>query len=198
MGTDLPGREHSCAAVRRALVVTATALTALLLPAVPAWAHGEGETKVGYVLVQQAVGHLAHDAGHVGMDQAMEKINDALETDEQQGVDIALVQQAKTALEAEDIPAARALLERSIAEAVAALPPATGVQTGTRQVLLPLRGRGALSGVDFVFAGVSVLLLLVGLVLAVAFRPRDSVRRIRAGLVDVDLSAPRPGGRNLS
>lgn len=193
MDADVPGREHWPGAVLRGLFVTATALAALLLPITPAWAHGEGETKVGYVLIQQALGHLAHDEGHVGMDQAMEKIDDALKTDEQTGVDIALVQQAKAALGAEDIAGARALLERSIASAVAALAPATGAQTGTRQVLLPLRGRGALSGLDFVFAAVSVLMLLIGLALAVMFRPHDSIRRLRASLSGGDLSAHRSG-----
>ena len=45
-----------------------------------AWAHGEGEPEEGYLLVQQALGHLAHDTSAKGIDLAMEKVQDALDT----------------------------------------------------------------------------------------------------------------------
>ena len=161
--------------------VLALVLTAVL-PTVPAWAHGEGETKVAYVLVQQALGHLAHGTGHVGMDQAMEKINDALDTTDNAGVDLALVKQAKAALEAEDIGQTRALLEQSIQAAIKDLPPATGSQTGTKLVVLPLRGRGGLTGQDWAFGTVSLVLLLAGAALAFRFRPHDTVRQLHISL----------------
>lgn len=155
---------------------------ASVLPAAPASADGEDETKVAYVLVVQALGHLAHDAGHVGMDAAMEKIGDALETTDNAGVDLVLVKQAMAALEAEDIPQARALLQQSIQTATRDLPPATGEQTGTTVVVLPLPGRGSLSGQDWAFGFGSLVLLLVGAALAFRFRPHDTVRQLRATL----------------
>lgn len=168
---------------RRTLPILVLASLALaLIPAVPAHADGEDETHVGYVLVQQALGHLAHGNGHAGMDEALEKIGDALETDDNAGVDLALVEQARTAVEAEDVSAARSLLQRSIEQAVSDLPAATGEQTGTTVVTLPLRGRGSLTGEDWAFAVGSALLLLVGVVLAFRFRPHDTIGQLRLSL----------------
>ena len=155
---------------------------AAVLPAQPASADGEDETTVAYVLIQQALGHLAHGTSHVAMDQAMEKIDDALDTTDNTGVDLALVKQAQTALEAEDIDQARTLLEQSIQVAITELPPATGAQTGTKLVVLPLRGRGGLTGQDWTFGTVSLVLLLAGAALAFRFRPHDTVRQLRISL----------------
>lgn len=165
-----------------ARVLLASLALVLIAPAAPAWAHGEGETTVGYELVQQAIGHLAHDGGHAAMDAAMEKVNDALKAADQHGMDVTLVEQAKAALEAEDVTRARTLLQQSITATVTSLPPATGEQTGTHQVLLPLRGRGALNGSDWTLLGLSVLVLLAGVVLTYLLRPADRVRDLRAGL----------------
>lgn len=68
-----PGRARP--AVRRLahlLVVVVILLLGVSAAAMPASAHGGDESKEGYLLVQQALGHLAHDGGHVGMDAAME------------------------------------------------------------------------------------------------------------------------------
>lgn len=166
-----------------------------VLPAAPAWAHGEDETTVAYVLIQQALGHLAHGPSHVAMDQAMEKVDDALDTTDNVGVDLVFVKQAQTALEAEDVDRARTLLEQSIQAAVKDLPPATGAESGTKLVILPLRGRGGLTGQDWLFGAVSLVLLLTGGALAFRYRPHDTVRQLRISLAGQPASpAARPEG----
>ena len=112
----------------------------------------------------------------------MEKVNDALATKDQEGVDVAEVRQAKTALERESVEPARRLLRHSILGATSRLMPAMGEETGTTLVLSPLRGRGALSGQDWGIVGVSVLLVLAGIALAVRFRPEHSLRQLRRTL----------------
>ena len=37
----------------------------------PAWAHGGGETEEGYLLVQQALGHLLHDSTSYGIEASL-------------------------------------------------------------------------------------------------------------------------------
>ena len=144
----------------------------------PAWAHGDGETEEGYLLVQQALGHLAHDSGPEGVMLAQEKIGDALATADQEGVDVSLVEQGQAALSAGDVEAGRALLQEAITEAVSALAPATGEETGTSVIASDLPGRGALAGRSWVFLVLSVLLAVAGTALAVRYRPAHTVRAL--------------------
>ena len=160
--------------------------------AMPASAHGTDESKEGYVLIQQALGHLAHDGGHVGMNAAMEKVNDALAAKDHDGVDVAEVRQAKQALDAEQIDQARTLLQASIKAALAELPPATGEQTGTKLVLTPMPGHDGLAGRDWVFLGASAALLLIGFGLAGWYRPADTIGDLRRLLVGPTARHQRP------
>ena len=144
----------------------------------PAWAHGSGESKEGYILVQQALGHLAHDSGTAGVMAAQEKIDDTLATTDQEGVDVSLVKEAQAALTAGDVEAGRTLLQQSIAEAVSSLPPATGEETGTSLIPVDLAGRGALTSRAWTFLVLSALLAVVGAVVAVRYRPTDTVRAL--------------------
>lgn len=153
-----------------------------VLSASPALAHGAGETEEGYLLVQQALGHLAHDTTMTGIELAMEKIDDALNTKDREGVNVAEVKQAKVALDAGDVAQARALLQHSISEALSKLMPATGEETGTRVLLSAEAGRGRLALGGWVTLMVSALFLLVGFVVAWRFRPEDSVRDLRRRL----------------
>ncbi len=160
--------------------------------AMPASAHGGDESKEGYVLVQQALGHLAHDGGHVGMDAAMEKVNDALAAMDHDGVDVAQVQKAKQALAAEQVDRARTLLQASIKQALTAVPAATGEQTGTKLVLEAMPGNNGLAGRDWVFLGASAALLLVGFGLAGWYRPADTIGDLRGLLVGPTARHQRP------
>ncbi|HEX6581889.1 MAG TPA: hypothetical protein VF195_13625 [Actinomycetota bacterium] len=86
--------------------------------AAPALAH-EGEESVPAITnVQEAIAILAE---HVGSfppaevaEHAMDKVGDALESEDSRGVQLALVQQAKDALEAGRNDDALTMLERSI------------------------------------------------------------------------------------
>lgn len=154
----------------------------MLAVASPASAHGGDESKEGYLLVQQALGHLAHDTSMSGIDLAMEKVDDALAAEDQDGVAVAEVKQAKVALDAGRVGSARVLLQGSIKQALAELGPATGEQTGTTVVSPALAGRGDLTGRDWGFLAGSLVLVLVGIWLAVRFRPEDTVGELRRRL----------------
>jgi hypothetical protein len=162
------------------LVAVIGMLGALALPQA-AFAHGD-ETEEGYLLVQQALGHLAHDTSSEGIDLAMEKVDDALSTEDQEGVNVAEVEDGMRALEAGQVEQARALLQASIKEAVANLPTATGYETGTTVVTSAMPGRAGLSGQDLGWLLGSFALVGLGLISAHRFRPRDSVRELRARL----------------
>lgn len=146
----------------------------------PASAHGEDETTQGYVLVQQALGHLAHDTSTDGIQLAMEKVQDALDTDAQDGVDVPELEQGMAALEAGKVSRARDLLQESIREALESRPPAIGNQTGTTIVTPELPGRPGLHVQDWGFLAASALALLLGLWLAYLFRPHDTVPTLRS------------------
>ena len=163
------------------LLVCVVAVGSVLVGS-PAAADEPGETTVGYLLVQQALGHLAHDTSMAGIDLATEKIDDALATQDRDGVDVTMLQQAKDALGAGQVSQGQALLQRSIAAALAQLGPAVGEETGTKIVLGALPGRSGLSGTDVAFLAVSVLVLLLGVGLAWRFRPRDNIEELRRRL----------------
>ena len=156
----------------------------------PAWAHGADASAEGYVLVQQALANLAYNSGHTGMLLAMEKVDDVLRAKDQEGVDVAQVKQAKVELEADHAAPAQALLQKSITEAVSKLAPATGEMTGTTLVLTPLRGRGGLTGQDWGFGVVSLLMILAGAALALRFRPADNLKQLRRRLAAPASSVP--------
>lgn len=178
VGRPQPGRVRGRRLRAKIPLVCVFALSGALF-ASPAWAHGEGESEEGYLLVQQALGHLAHDTTTEGIMLAMEKIDDALGTEDQEGVDIAKLHQAKAVLEAGQTEEGRALLQDSISEAVSQLEPATGDGTGTTVVLLALPGRGSLTSADWAVLATSVALALLGGGLAWHFGPADSVGQLR-------------------
>lgn len=172
-------RRSILARLSRSGVVAALALLFAFALVPPASAHGGEETEEGYLLVQQALGHLAHDTSHVGVALAMEKVDDALATEDQDGVDVAAVEKAKTALETDQVDTARTLLQGSIKEALSELPPATGGETGTTVIVPALPGRDGLTGRDWSFIAASVMCLLAGAFLAYRFRPADAVGELR-------------------
>lgn len=188
-----PGsRLAGCRPTGRVRAGTATALLLaglLLAGAAPASAHGEGETAEGYVLVQQALGHLAHDTSRQGVMLAMEKVDDALATQDQEGVNVAELTQAQQALDAGRVAEGRDLLGKSIDEALSSLPPATGEQTGTRLVPGAMSGRGDLRPGDWGLVVGGMLMAALGLLLAFRYRPTQNVPSLRAQL---GAQEPRP------
>lgn len=169
-----------------------------LVSASPASADEPGETDVGYLLVQQALAHLAHDSSPGGVEVAVEKVADALETDDQQGVAVPTLEKAMSALEADDIEGARSLLQDSIADAQHNQPAATGMDSGTSVVRPALEGRSGMAGEDWGFLAAALVALLVGAWLSLRFRPHDSIRALRAQLAgDTAATSQQSGGKDI-
>ena len=163
--------------------------------ATSAQAHGDDESQEGYVLVQQALAHLAHGTGHDALDSAMEKVQDALDAEDQEDVDVDEVQQGMTALEAGRTDEARTLLQDSIADAFVGRPLATGYETGTSVVQPTLDGRGPLRGADWLVLALCANVAGVGVWLSVRFRPHESVSALRLLLGEDPTKPDRPRRR---
>ncbi len=131
-------------------------------------------------MVLQALSFLVNEPGPNGTAQAGAMVEDALAAEDQDGVDVAALEQAQTALEAGDADQAQQLLQDSIAEAIAELEPAVGDETGTTQMLPPLPPQNGLSPTDWLFLALSVLAAAAGIALAVLFRPKESLRELSA------------------
>ncbi|HZJ04267.1 MAG TPA: hypothetical protein VFD59_02205 [Nocardioidaceae bacterium] len=125
---------------------------------------------------------MAHDSGPGGIELAMEKVDDALSAEDQDGVAVARVEQARQALENGRVKQARALLQGSIEEALSMQAPAVGDQTGTKLVLPALPGRKDLTGRDWGFLTISLIVFVAGAGLAFRFRPSDTVGELRRRL----------------
>lgn len=181
------------------LRVVAAVMVAPLTLTAPAHSHDEDETSEGYLLVQQALAHLSHDASPEGIELAMEKVSDALRTDEHQGMDSDEVRSGMDALEAGQVQQARARLEDSITVALANQPLASGYETGTRLVSPELPGRGPLGPGDLLVLGISVVMAGIGGWLSVRFRPHDSMSALRllvGGKPRTDRLSRRVGARS--
>jgi hypothetical protein len=91
----------------RAVSLVAVLAAAVLVGARPAAADEPGESTVASELVRQAIALIVNTPGN--MEAAEEKIGDALEVDNREGVDIPLVRQADEALAAGDLHEASAV-----------------------------------------------------------------------------------------
>ena len=179
----------------RLVVGVAVVLGVSIVAAPSASADEPGETDVSYLLVQQALGHLAHDTSHEGVEAALEKVGDALETDDPEGVDVPTLERARAPLEADDVELARQLLQESIAEALHNPPPATGMQSGTTIVRTELPGRSGLTGEDWGFLAAGGIAVLLGGWLTIRFRPPESMRALRTRLADAGADGSAPHGK---
>jgi len=165
----------------------------------PAWAHGGDSSAEGYVMVQQALSYLVNDPSPTGTAIALTKVDEVLAAEDQDGVDVAEVLQAKASLTAGDTQSGRDLLQESITAAVAEFKPAVGVETGTSTVMAPF-AQGPLAVTNWVFLILSVLVAIGGIVLAVRFRPHESLRDLRRDILGAEglrkrSSQPRSNGR---
>lgn len=184
---------------RPALAALGVAALALALSAPPAAAHGGDESDEAGVLVRQAIALIVNTPDDT---MAIEdKITDATEAKDQEGVDVAIVRRAGEALGAHDMHRARALLEvsigarahlsnalpRDVREApakpgtgTAGLHLATGDDPGGGLADDPLVAHRRFDGRATATLALSVLLVAVGLGLSVRFRPIPT-RRMRTG-----------------
>ena len=177
---------------RRTLAGLALAAAAVLVPlgARPAAAHGDDESDEAGVLVRQGVALIVNTPDDT---MAIEdKIVDATEAEHQEGVDIALVKQAKEALDAGNLHRARALLEVSIGAqphltnalpkdirvapaapgtGTAGLRLATGDDPGGALADDPLAADRHFDGRTTTMLVLSLLLIALGTGLAVRYRP---------------------------
>ena len=172
--------------VRRSLVALAMMLLSVTLLGRPAWAHGGQSATEGYVMVQQALSCLVNDASPAGTAKALLKVDEVLAAKDQDGVAVAEVQRAKVALTAGDTATARTLLQGSIAEAIAALKPAVGDETGTTIMVAPFVYRGSLSVTDWILLVLSVVVAIGGTILAVRFRPLEGMRDLRRDILGAE------------
>ncbi|WP_354568584.1 hypothetical protein [Glaciihabitans sp. UYNi722] len=134
-------------------------------------------------MVQQAISYLVNQPGATGTAQALVRVDNALAAKDQDGVDVATVQQAKMDLKAGNVDAARPLLQDSISAATAALKPATGEETGTKTVVPPFQGTVSLSGMDWVLLILSMLAAVGGAVLVYLLRPKENLRALTGDIL---------------
>ena len=174
------------------LALLAVFVLAPVMLATGAQAHDDDESQEGYVLVQQALAHVAHGTGHDAVDAAMEKVQDALDAEDQEDVDVTEVRQGMAALEAGRVDEARTLLQDSIADAFVGRPLATGYQTGTSIVRPTLDGRGPLGGGDWLVLALCASVSGVGVWLSIRFRPHESMSALRLLLGANTKAADRP------
>lgn len=169
------------ARIARAVVAIGVLGLAVVAGPRPAAAHEPGESAEASELVRQAIALIVSTPEDA---EAIEdKVADAQEVEDQEGVDVALVGRAGEAYEAGDLHEARTLLERSIgarphlgATDVAAIgevsedSTARGAEAGEAPILDPL-DTGGIDGGDAVALAVGAGLVLAGVVLAVLWRP---------------------------
>ena len=168
---------------RRSLLGFLMVFLSLTMVGQPAWAHGGQSPTEGYVMVQQALSYLVTDPSPAGTAQALTKVNDALAAKDQDGVAVAEVKQAKADLMNGDTNSGRALLQGSIKEAIAALKPAVGEETGTTIVVAPFVPPATLTVTAWVFLALSVLVAIGGTILAIRFRPSEGMRDLRRDIL---------------
>lgn len=169
------GRHAETTPVLPAIGVVAVLL--VWLPAGAALADGQ-ESGQASVLVEQAIALIANDAGD---ERVAERIRDALEAPDTEGVDLAKVDQSLDVIgrPGEDSAAAaqaRALLLESVGGKLPSAPqqgrPAVGAETGTSVILDEFKPRAGISnGGDAVVLAVALAGILAGTYLAWRMRP---------------------------
>ena len=176
--------------LRRSAVVVAVMITALVASISPAQASGGIESKVSKVLIGQSIAIMVNQPDDPAM--ADEKLADAQKAEDQAGVDLVALGQARDALAAGDAHRARSLAERSIGAkphangpkppAIGELTPATtidapvmpmarGAEVGAVALPDPLEVQRDLSGSNAILLALALLAIVVGVGLSIRFRP---------------------------
>lgn len=174
-GSPPPATRHRG---RRRVAVGVAAAALVILPAAPVFAHGAGDSTQSRVLVLDALTYLANrPAGYE--DMVSDKIGDALEAPDQEGVNLDKVASAQKAFEGGNPGQARTLLQQSVQPLTE---PVTGEETGTTVMLDPAEPTVHLSGLDGVLAALSAAAVAGGLVMAIRTRPTESVGDLKERL----------------
>ena len=177
--------------MRKHTFVVAMAVAIALILAGPARADEPGESDESAQLVRQAIALIVNTPGD--MEGIEDKIVDAQEAPNQEGVDLALVAAAEEAFEREDMHEVRVLLERSIGaqphageqdplpigetRGTPGMEMATGAETGIDVVTDELEPDRELSSTDAVALVALAALAAAGGWLALTFRPRPHHRQ---------------------
>lgn len=175
---------RTVSSMRRLIVIAVIGLGVIaLMSPTPAGADEPGESEQSAQLVRQAIALIVNTPGD--MARIEDKIVDALDAPDQDGVDLAIVRQARTAFGRRDMHETRALLERSIGarphlgndeplpigETGGQPGRAVGAQTGIDVVSDPLAPDRRRSGADWLVLAVLAATAAAGVWLAARFRP---------------------------
>lgn len=180
-------------AVGRGILSVAVAAV-LMLWTGPAAADEPGESDEARVLVLQAIALIVSTPNDMHMIE--ERVEDAIQAPHQEGVDMASVEKATTALEEGDLQRTRELLQVAIGAGPfvgSGVPKpigetsgepgrpafAVGAESGTSVVLDAYRSDTALNGGEVVLLILSVAVIAVGVLMAWRFRPPETVRQLR-------------------
>ncbi len=174
----------------------------VFLPATPAFAHGEGESKESRVLALDALAYLANRPAHY-VDSAMEKLNDAIAAKDTTGVNMDKLTEAMHEMSAGQMMQARTALQDAIqplsgqtfsgqmfsnhmANGQMISGHSMGEEPGTTLMLDPLKGSTNWGDSSWLLAGASALAVLAGLLLARRWRPPESLLEIRSHLTGLE------------
>jgi len=158
--------------LRRALLVAAAVSGLILAPTAPALAHeGEGEVPA-LELAQQAIAIIRSQPEL--MDEIEDRIADAIESEDPEGVDITKVEEAQEAFEGGDMVQTELLLEQAIGacpgqpvedpQGIRTLPPITSPCPAPAH-LTALGGSPVGGTAEPVLLGIAALVILGGLFL---------------------------------
>ena len=171
----------------------AVAVLSLAIPA-SAFAHGDEGEMSARESVLQAIAYVVNTPADI--DMITDKLKDATDSQDQEGVDIADVKEALLALDKGNMSQVRLQLEESIgaradlsgldvrhvlqvAPGGSTVSLATGLEPGTQIVTEELTGRGPWSGIDSALIGIAAAAAAAGVLLGWRFRPAHSVHTLR-------------------
>ncbi|WP_150132623.1 hypothetical protein [Intrasporangium calvum] len=174
-----------------------------------AFAHGDEGGVPARENVLQAIAYVVNTPDD--MDMITDKLTDAKESEDQEGVDMTEVDRAMQALDQGDMPQVRLLLEQSIgawadlsgldvrhvlqvAPGSSTVSLAAGQDPGTLIVTDELTGRGAWSGSDSALIGIAAAAAAAGVLLGWRFRPAHSIHTLRRQAALAGRSADQKGG----
>ncbi|HUW79188.1 MAG TPA: hypothetical protein VMV52_10640 [Candidatus Nanopelagicaceae bacterium] len=155
-----------------------------LMPAIPAFAHGGGDSNQSRILVLDALAYLANKPADY-MDLVTDKVNDAIEAEDPSGVTIEQVVAAQQALEAGDMTQVRTLLQSSLQPLTE---PVVGEDVGTTTMLDPLGFTTKWTGSTGSFGLISLLALISGTLFAIRWRPKVTIKELLSHLMEQEKS----------